>query len=345
MEAWTRSNTGWYIKIVTHAIRSGDTAVWRLLSAKRNRSARSLVCEGGSIATDRDMIVLELLKYHESSMEENTSIPPGKFRPVRWEKPFSEADNVLKISNELVVDGISGLKNSTVPDNILPVVIKLLFGSSDMVAPLGEMFRAIARTRVFPEGGKIAKQIFCWKGVGERNMLGNCRTITMANILLKLAESCIKKAGLAYWKSAGFPRSYWGHFLGAPQSIYIWISTVEKYIRLGETPQTALTDVSRAFDRLNFELYKRKLWDFGLPRQLIELILEFISGMRVSLGWGGANTNLLHRGNAGVPQGSLEGTWNFGVYSDNINCAIMESVEGVRVGSEIVHAVIYANDI
>ena len=85
--------------------------------------------------------------------------------------------------------------------------------------------------------------------------------------------------------------------------------------------------------------------DFGIPRQLIELIVEFISGMRVSLGWGAAKTNLLDRGNTGVPQGSLEGMWNFGVYSDNINCAIKECVDGVRVGGEMVHAIIYADDI
>ena len=61
------------------------------------------------------------------------------------------------------------------------VLIKLLFGASDLVIPLGEMIRAVARTRVFPDSGKVAKQIFCWKGKGVRNKLGNCRTITMAN--------------------------------------------------------------------------------------------------------------------------------------------------------------------
>ena len=236
--------------------------------------------------------------------------------PVKWDAPFSEADNILKISNELVANCVGDLKNSSVPDNISPVIIKLLFGSSDLVGPLGEMIRAVARTRVFPDAGKIAKQIFCWKGVGVRNKLDNCRTITMANVLLKLAESCMKKSGLAYWRLAGFPRSYWGHFFGVQESLYIWTSTVEKYVRLGKAPQTALTDVSRAFDRVNLELYKRKLLDFGIPRQLIELIVEFISGMRVSLGWGAARTNLLDRGNTGVPQGSLEGMWNFGVYLD-----------------------------
>ena len=123
------------------------------------------------------------------------------------------------------------------------------------------MILAVVRTRVFPEGGKKAKQIFCWKGVGVRNNLDNCRTITMGNILLKLAESCIKKSASAFWNVAGFPRSYWGHFFGAPESIYVWQSTVEKYSRLNMVPETALTDVSRAFDRLNHGLFERKLFN------------------------------------------------------------------------------------
>ena len=36
--------------------------------------------------------------------------------------------------------------------------------------------------------------------------------------------------------------------------------------------------------------------------------------------------------------------WNFGVYSDNINDAISHSVGGIVVRSEVVRAVIYADD-
>ena len=123
-------------------------------------------------------------------------------------------------------------------------IIKLLVGAKDLVKPLGEMIRAVARTRTFPEGGKIVRQIFCCKGKGVRNNLDNCRTITMANIILKLAESCVKCSAQKFWNEAGFPRSYWAHFFGAPESIYIWLSTVEKYLRSNLTPETALTDVS-----------------------------------------------------------------------------------------------------
>ena len=124
--------------------------------------------------------------------------PPGRFEPVLWDKPWSDEDNVLQVPNELVVKCILKLKNSSVPDNIKPATIKLLFGGIDLVNPLGELIRAVVRTRVFPKGGKIARQIFCWKGVGVRNNLDNCRTITMANIILKLSELCIKSSASAF---------------------------------------------------------------------------------------------------------------------------------------------------
>ena len=64
---------------------------------------------------------------------------------------------VLRISDELVVHNILKLKNTTVPDEILPKVIKLMFGHIDLVSPLSGMIRAVVRTRFFPSGGKVAK--------------------------------------------------------------------------------------------------------------------------------------------------------------------------------------------
>ena len=101
------------------------------------------------------------------------------------------------------------------------------------------------------------------------------------------------------------------------------MTTVERYLRLGKSPKTALTDVSQAFNRLNHALFQKKLIGFGLPRQLIELVVEFISEMKVSLCWGTVKTDLLNWGNTVVPQGSLEGIWNFGVYSDNIHVFLL----------------------
>ena len=70
-----------------------------------------------------------------------------------------------------------------------------------------------------------------------------------------------------------------------------------------------------------------------------------MSGLRVNVCWGRAKTELISRGDVGVPQGSLEGMWNFGIYSDNIHDAIAEAISGVLVGGEVVKEVAYADDI
>ena len=74
-------------------------------------------------------------------------------------------------------------------------------------------------------------------------------------------------------------------------------------------------------------------------------MIEFISGLQVNICWAKAKTKLLSRGDVGAPQGSLEGMWNFGVYSDNIHDAIGKASPGVLVGGEEVKEVVYADDI
>ena len=347
--AWEKSKNDWFEKMVSLAIKKGDIAIWRLLNRKDKGRFRPLETGDGRILTDPALISKELSDFHQRSRKENTSIPPGDFKPVVWDKNFlmkigPEGDLVLDISDDLVVANIKKLKLSTVPDSIKPVLVKALFGSKDTVKPLADLIRAVARTRIFPTKGKLARQIFVWKGKGGRDCIDRCRTITMANAILKLCEACVKDAGSIHWQKAGFPCSYWGQFSGAPESIYIWQSTVECYLRRGKRPETTLTDVSKAFDRLCIKLYVRKLVNYGLPRQLIELVVEFITGVWVHLSWGEVMTDVLPRGDSGVPQGSLEGMWNFSVYSDNIQNAIVKSVPGIVVGGQVVRDVVYADD-
>ena len=124
-------------------------------------------------------ILKELERYHAESIREYKAAQSGEVRPLVWEVPFRSADQVLIITDELVAANVMKLKNSAVPDRILPKVIKLLFGSVDSVRPLSEMIRAVVRTRIFPEKGKVARQTFLWKGVGKKGSLDNWRSITL----------------------------------------------------------------------------------------------------------------------------------------------------------------------
>ena len=214
ISAWEQSERAFLSEKIQRAIKEGGIGIWKLLGSGWKHSVRSLLVDTGLLITEPASIAEELVSHHEASLEENRAIPAGKFNPVLWENKDENAKDDLVISDSLVVRCICKLKNSAVPDSMRPDVIKLFFGSGDCVSPLSEMIRAIARTRVFPDGGKIAKQVFVWKGVGKRNKLSNCRTITIANIVHKLAESCIKASAMGIWTKSGFPKPYWGVFLG-----------------------------------------------------------------------------------------------------------------------------------
>ena len=251
IKAWEDSDRNYQIETIQRAVSLGSNAVWRLLNGNIKDSTRPLLSNEGSILLNPSKIAAQLRNYHKVSMLEYKAVPTGDDNPLVWDSPFQPSDQVLEISDELVVRNVKKLKNSAVPDGILPKVIKLLFGTTDSIRPLSEMIRAIARTRIFPKKGKVARQTFLWKCEGSRGSLNNCRPITLTNVLLKLAESCIKDASQHYWLSAGFPRPFWEHFFGAPESIYVWMSTVEARRKTGESPITALNDVSQAFNRLN----------------------------------------------------------------------------------------------
>ena len=110
IDSWERANKDWYVESVTRAIGNGDVAVWRLLSDKWKKTSRSMTNAKGSILTDPTLIEAELLRHHYRSWEENSSVPPGTFKPVTQENPFNEKDEVLEITDGLVVKCIAGLE-------------------------------------------------------------------------------------------------------------------------------------------------------------------------------------------------------------------------------------------
>ena len=82
---------------------------------------------------------------------------------------------------------VKKLKVSDLPNLIFLSVSRLLFGSKDTVNALSNLIKAVTKMRIFPNRGKIARQVVVWKGNGEKNCLENCRTITMARAILKLS--------------------------------------------------------------------------------------------------------------------------------------------------------------
>ena len=102
-----------------------------------------MCCRNGPILIHPEAIISELESYHTAAIEEYEEAPSVEFDLVKWSDLMEESDFVLRITDKLVLDNIRRLKNTTVPDEILPRVIKLIFCHIDMVGPIGEMMRAV----------------------------------------------------------------------------------------------------------------------------------------------------------------------------------------------------------
>ena len=141
--AWERSEKDYQTECIEHAVGRGSNAVWRLLNKNTSGSTRTLLTKKKLVLTNPCDIVKELEKYHIESTKEYKAVPTGDYRPLIWESNFCSSDLVLVITDDLVAENVMKLKNSAVPDRILPSVMKLLFGSSDSVRPLSEMIWAV----------------------------------------------------------------------------------------------------------------------------------------------------------------------------------------------------------
>ena len=160
ISSWEKSERDYQRGCIERAVGMGSNAVWRLLNINTTSTSRSLLSKDGLVLTNPAKISKELKRHHKASTDEYKAVTPGDHTQVNWDSPFLSSDLVLEITDELVATNVMKLKNTTVPDDTLPMIIKLLFGSPDSVGPLSKMIQAVARTRIFPKMGKVAKQTF-----------------------------------------------------------------------------------------------------------------------------------------------------------------------------------------
>ena len=104
--AWEKNKSDCFKRVVCHAVRLGDIAIWRLLNGFAKRRFRLLVLGDSNILTGSVLISKQLSSFHERSMIENTSITPVGFEPAVWAKDFLmkeglDGDIVLNISHGL----------------------------------------------------------------------------------------------------------------------------------------------------------------------------------------------------------------------------------------------------
>ena len=130
-------------------------------------------------------------------------------------------------------------------------------------------------------------------------------------------------------------------FTGCPFAVAIVKETILNYTHSNSNVYSAVLDMSKAFDCLNFNVLFVKLVKSSLPVQLIRILMTMCRNSRVHVKFNGVTGEDWEVGN-GTRQGGCLSGLIFNFYIDDIISAISECGVGCKLDYSFVNIVPYA---
>ena len=132
--------------------------------------------------------------------------------------------------------------------------------------------------------------------------------------------------------------------VGCSNAIYSFRKTVYYFTSRGSTVNVCSLDVSKAFDKINFDMLFVKLMDRKLPRLFIEILVNWYGKLISSVRW---NDNISNRFliSSGVRQAGILSPILFAICVDNLLEKLEHSKLGCVLKSLCCNSFMYADDL
>ena len=232
----------------------------------------------------------------------NDSVYNGKSKMYCADSHFMSIDNIVKVVKTLKIKNCEG--HDRIPQRILIDGIEIL------KFPLSYLFNQIYNQKKVPEQWLMAKVTPIFKK-GSNSKIENYRQISnlcsTSKIFEKLilqrlnAIEIIKNVNLTGKSQHGFKSKHSTNSAGKViQSIIARALDDNKYAIM------ATLDLSSAFDVVNVELLIKRLKVMGIPKDITDLITEWLTNRYFYVSLEGENS-YVHHCKAGTVQGSILG--------------------------------------
>ena len=220
------------------------------------------------------------------------------------------------LSEEEIKNAWNSLKRNKASgfDDISSNVIKSSY--DELITPIYHICNIYLKAGIFPNNMKIAKVIPLFKSDAEEK-LKNYRPISILPVFSKILErviynriySHVSENNLLYEKQFGFQKNNSTEYAILKESFHDREFTVGVFI-----------DLSKAFDTVDHNILLTKLTYFGLSKNYIKLIKNYLSNRKQFISYN-CKTTALKDISCGVPQGSILGPLLFLLYANDLKNA------------------------
>ena len=126
--------------------------------------------------------------------------------------------------------------------------------------------------------------------------------------------------------------------------IYTLKEFVDYYKQRSTTVFVTFLDASKAFDKINYWLLFKKLFDKGFPTFVIKILAFWYTHQEMHVRWGITTTSSFLVSN-GVKQGGILSPMLFNVYMDQLSIKLNRSGIGGNIGGHLINDLCYADDL